>query len=76
MLEATEKILASISAKKKMTREEIDNLPYLKTISEYGIEISLYLLEKLGYIRISEDMNTFKITSLGMKYIDRRGYLA
>lgn len=71
MLEATEKILASISAKKKMTREEIDNLPYLKTISEYGIEISLYLLEKLGYVRISEDMNTFKITSLGMKYIER-----
>lgn len=57
-----------------MTREEIDNLPYLKTISEYGIEISLYLLEKLGYIRISEDMNTFKITSLGMKYLDRHGY--
>ena len=76
MLEATEKILASISAKKKMTREEIDNLPYLKTISEYGIEISLYLLDKLGYVRISEDMNTFKITSLGMKYIARRGYLA
>ena len=74
MLEATEKILASISEKKKMTREEIDNLPYLKTISEYGIEISLYLLEKLGYIRISEDMNTFKITSLGMKYLDRHGY--
>lgn len=74
MLEATEKILASISEKKKMTREEIDNLPYLKTISEYGIEISLYLLEKLGYIRISEDMNTFKITSLGMKYIERHGY--
>lgn len=74
MLEATEKILASISAKKKMTREEIYNLPYLKTISEYGIEISLYLLEKLGYIRISEDMNTFKITSLGMKYLDRHGY--
>ena len=74
MLEATEKILASISAKKKMTREEIDNLPYLKTISKYGIEISLYLLEKLGYIRISEDMNTFKITSLGMKYLDRHGY--
>ena len=57
-----------------MTREEIDNLPYLKTISEYGIEISLYLLEKLGYIRISEDMNTFKITSIGMKYLDRHGY--
>ena len=74
MLEATEKILASISAKKKMTIEEIDNLPYLKTISEYGIEISLYLLEKLGYVRISEDMNTFKITSLGMKYIERHGY--
>lgn len=74
MLEVTEKILASISANKKMTREEIDNLPYLKTISEYGIEISLYLLEKLGYVRISEDMNTFKITSLGMKYIERHGY--
>lgn len=57
-----------------MTREEIDNLPYLKTISEYGIEISLYLLEKLGYVRISEDMNTFKITSLCMKYIERHGY--
>lgn len=57
-----------------MTREEIDNLPYLKTISEYGIEISLYLLEKLGYVRISEDMNTFKITSLGMKYIEIHGY--
>ena len=58
-----------------MTREEIDNLPYLKTISEYGIEISLYLLEKLGYVRISDDMETYKASSVGIKYLARRGYL-
>lgn len=75
MLEATEKILASISAKKKMTREEIDNLPYLKTISEYGIEISLYMLEKLGYVILSDDMETYKASSVGIKYLTRKGYL-
>lgn len=74
MLEVIEKILASISVKKSMTRKEIDNLPYLKTISEYGIEMSLYRLEKLGYVRISEDMNNFKVTSLGRKYLDSHDY--
>ena len=75
MLEATEKILASISAKKKMTREEINNLPYLKTISEYGIEISLYMLEKDGYVILSHDMKTYKVSSVGIKYLARKGYL-
>ena len=75
MLEATEKILASISAKKKMTREEIDNLPYLKTTSDYGIEISLYMLEKDGYVILSHDMKTYKVSSVGIKYLARKGYL-
>lgn len=49
MLEVTEMILASINAL-PMKREEIDKLPYLKTISDYGIEFSLDALIKRGYI--------------------------
>lgn len=49
MLEVTEMILASINAL-PMKREEIDKLPYLKTISDYGIEFSLDTLIKEGYI--------------------------
>lgn len=49
MLEITEKILASIHAT-PMTYSEISALPYLKTISEYGISFSIELLIKKDYI--------------------------
>lgn len=49
MLEITEKILASIHAT-PMTYSEISELPYLKTISEYGISFSIELLIKKDYI--------------------------
>lgn len=76
MLEITEKILASIYSKNRMTRDEINKLPYLKTTSDYGIEISLYMLEKDGYVILSHDMNTYKVSSVGIKYLARKGYLA
>ena len=49
MLEVTEMILASINAK-PMNRKEIDELPYLKTISDFGIEYSIDLLVKKEFI--------------------------
>ena len=49
MLEVTEMILASINAK-PMNRKEIDELPYLKTISEFGIEYSIDLLVRREFI--------------------------
>lgn len=49
MLEITEKILASIYAT-PMTYNEIKMLPYLKTISEYGIDFSIERLLKEEYI--------------------------
>jgi hypothetical protein len=49
MLEVTEKILASIYST-PMTYGEISELPYLKTISEYGISFSIHLLIKKDYI--------------------------
>jgi len=49
MLEITEKILASIHAT-PMTYSEISKLPYLKTISNYGISFSIETLLKDGYI--------------------------
>ena len=75
MLEITEKILASIYGKNRMTRDEINKLPYLKTTSDYGIEISLYMLEKDGYVILSHDMKTDKVSSVGIKYLARKGYL-
>lgn len=75
MLEITEKILASIYGKNRMTRDEINKLPYLKTISDYGIEISLYMLENDGYVILSHDMKTYKVSSVGIKYLARKGYL-
>ena len=50
MLEVTEKILASIYAT-PMTYSEISNLPYLKTISDYGISFSIETLLKDGFIK-------------------------
>lgn len=49
MLEITEKILASISAK-PMKRGEVFELPYLKFISEFGIDYSLNLLTRKEFI--------------------------
>lgn len=49
MLEVTEKILASIHAM-PMSYGEIGALPYLKTISEYGISYSIERLIKEDYI--------------------------
>lgn len=49
MLEITEKILASIHAT-PMTYSEISDLPYLKTISHYGIDFSIETLIKKDYI--------------------------
>ena len=49
MLEVTEKILASINAT-PMTYGEVENLPYLKTISHYGIDYSIETLIKKDYI--------------------------
>jgi len=45
MLEVTEKILASIHAV-PMSYNEISALPYLKTISDYGISFSIEVLLK------------------------------
>lgn len=75
MLEINEKILASIYGKNRMTRDEINKLPYLKTTSDYGIEISLYMLEKDGYVILSHGMKTYKVSSVGIKYLARKGYL-
>ena len=75
MLEITEKILASIYGKNRMTRDEINKLPYLKTTSDYGIEISLYMLEKDGYVILSHGMKAYKVSSVGIKYLARKGYL-
>ena len=75
MLEISEKIIASIYGKNRMTRDEINKLPYLKTTSDYGIEISLYMLEKDGYAILSHDMKTYKVSSVGIKYLARKGYL-
>lgn len=58
-----------------MTRDEINKLPYLKTTSDYGIEISLYMLEKDRYVILSHDMKTYKVSSVGIKYLARKGYL-
>ena len=49
MLEITEKILASINAK-PMKRGEVFELPYLKFISEFGIDYSLNLLTRKEFI--------------------------
>ena len=49
MLEVTEKILASIHAV-PMSYNEISALPYLKTISDYGISFSVEVLLKDDFI--------------------------
>lgn len=49
MLKVTEMILASIYAT-PMTYSEISDLPYLKTISDYGISFSIETLIKRDYI--------------------------
>ena len=58
MFEVTEKILASIHAT-PMTYSEISKLPYLKTISHYGIDFSIETLIKKDYI-IEKIVNRYK----------------
>ena len=84
MLEVTEMILASINAL-PMKREEIDKLPYLKTISDYGIEFSVDTLIKKGYIvekvidrhsyRTEEYRRKYRATKKGRAYLEEHGYL-
>lgn len=84
MLEVTEKILASIHAM-PMSYGEIGALPYLKTISEYGISYSIERLIKEDYIiekihkkkyRYRETVRTFyHCTKKGEKYLIEHGYL-
>lgn len=49
MLEVTEKILASIHAM-PMSYGEVEQLPYLKTISDYGISFSIEMLIRKNFI--------------------------
>jgi hypothetical protein len=86
MLEVTEKILASIHAV-PMSYGEISALPYLKTISDYGISYSIEVLIKDDYIiekltkplkkcRHGEVVKTvYRCTKKGEKYLIEHGYL-
>lgn len=86
MLEVTEKILASIHAT-PMSYGEISILPYLKTISDYGISYSIDVLIKDNYIiekftkplkkyRVGEVVKTiYRCTKKGEKYLIEHGYL-
>ena len=86
MLEVTEKILASINAM-PMTYGEISALPYLKTISDYGISYSIerlikddYVIEKfkkpLRKCRVGEVVRTvYRCTKKGERYLIEHGYL-
>ena len=86
MLEVTEKILASINAM-PMTYGEISALPYLKTISDYGISYSIerlikddYIIEKfkkpLRKCRVGEVVRTvYRCTKKGERYLIEHGYL-
>ena len=84
MLEVTEKILASIHGM-PMSYGEIGALPYLKTISEYGISYSIEKLIKEDYIiekihkkkyRYGETVRTFYCcTKKGERYLIEHGYL-
>ena len=86
MLEVTEKILASIHAV-PMSYGEISALPYLKTISDYGISYSIERLVKDDYIiekfkkplrkrRVGEVVRTvYRCTKKGERYLIEHGYL-
>lgn len=83
MLEVTEKILASINAK-PMKKGEIYELPYLKTISDYGIEWSLSELVRQDFVietcyarNPKNGCNAFKYraSKKGVKYLREHGYL-
>lgn len=68
MLEITEKILASIYAT-PMTYSEISDLPYLKTISDYGISFSIETLLKDGFIKEKViDRHPFRTEEYRKKY--------
>ena len=68
MLEVTEKILASIYAT-PMTYSEISDLPYLKTISDYGISFSIETLLKDGFIKEKViDRHPFRTEEYRKKY--------
>ncbi len=84
MLEVTEKILASIYAM-PMSYGEIEQLPYLKTISYYGISFSIEMLIKKNFIiekvarkkyRYGSIVKTrYRCTKKGEKYLIEHGYL-
>jgi hypothetical protein len=88
MLEVTEKILASIYAT-PMTYSEISNLPYLKTISHYGIDFSIETLIKRDFIiekvvdrhpyhrrKYGEVVRVkYRATKKGEKYLAEHDYL-
>lgn len=86
MLEVTEKILASIHGM-PMSYGEISALPYLKTISDYGISYSIEILIKGDYIiekfkkplrkcRVGEVVRTvYRCTKKGERYLIEHGYL-
>jgi len=86
MLEVTEKILASIHAV-PMPYGEISALPYLKTISDYGISYSIerlikddYIIEKfkkpLRKCRVGEVVRiVYRCTKKGERYLIEHGYL-
>ncbi len=86
MLEVTEKLLASIHAM-PMSYGEISALPYLKTISDYGISYSIerlikddYIIEKfkkpLRKCRVGEVVRTvYRCTKKGERYLIEHGYL-
>lgn len=83
MLEVTEMILASINAK-PMKKGEIYELPYLKTISSYGIEWSLGELVRRDFVTETCYVKNpkhgcqafkYKATKKGVKYLEEHGYL-
>ena len=86
MLKVTEKILASIHTV-PMSYGEISALPYLKTISDYGISYSIerlikddYIIEKfkkpLRKCRVGEVVRTvYRCTKKGERYLIEHGYL-
>ena len=86
MLVVTQKILASIHAT-PMSYGEISALPYLKTISDYGISYSIerlikddYIIEKfkkpLKKCRVGEVVRTvYRCTKKGERYLIEHGYL-
>ena len=84
MFEVTEKILASIHAM-PMTYGEVEKLPYLKTISDFGISFSIERLIKGDYIiekitkkkyRYGEVAKTkYYATKKGERYLVEHGYL-